>query len=62
MDINEIKLKWRLKENNKEANINLWDEKADYFGDYTIPTVNDDKFIKYLKDENLIKSELHPGS
>lgn len=57
MDINEIKLKWSLKENNKEANINLWDEKADYFGDYTIPTVNDDKFIKYLKDENLIRKD-----
>ncbi|MPM55253.1 Release factor glutamine methyltransferase [bioreactor metagenome] len=57
MDINEIKLKWRLKYQDKEANINLWDEKADHFGNYIIPTIENDKFIKLLKDENLIKDD-----
>lgn len=55
--INEIKLKWTLKEQDKEANINLWDAKADHFGDYTIPTIENDKFIKLLKDENLISKD-----
>ncbi|MCC3867099.1 class I SAM-dependent methyltransferase [Terrisporobacter mayombei] len=57
MDINEIKLKWRLKDQDKEANINLWDEKADHFGNYTIPTMENDKFIKLLKYENLINDD-----
>lgn len=55
--INEIKLKWTLKKQDKEANINLWDEKAEYFGSYTIPTVDNDEFIKLLKDENLINKD-----
>ncbi|UPA29362.1 class I SAM-dependent methyltransferase [Terrisporobacter glycolicus] len=56
MDINEIRLKWGLKNQDKEANINLWDEKADYFGNYKILTRENDEFIKILKDENLIKN------
>lgn len=55
--INEIKLKWQLKDQDKEANINLWDEKADHFGNYTIPTIEDDEFIKLLKNENLINKD-----
>lgn len=54
MDINEIKLKWRLNDQDKEANINLWDEKAEHFGNYIIPTIENDIFIKLLKDENLM--------
>lgn len=57
MDINEIKLKWILKGQNKEANINLWDEKAEHFGDYTIQAMENNKFIKLLKDENLINDD-----
>lgn len=57
MDINEIKLKWRLKKQDKEANTNLWDEKAEHFGNYTIPTMENDKFIKLLKEENLINKD-----
>lgn len=57
MDVNEIKLKWRMKDQDKEANINLWNEKADYFGKYTISTMENDKFVKLLKDEGLINAD-----
>lgn len=57
MNINEIKLKWILKDQDKEANINLWDEKAEHFGNYVIPTAENDKFIKLLKDESLINKD-----
>lgn len=57
MNINEIKLKWILKDQDKEANINLWDEKANHFGNYVIPTAENDKFIKLLKDESLINKD-----
>lgn len=57
MDINEIKLKWVSSETNKEANINLWDEKANYFGNYTIPRFEDDKFLQLFKNENLIHKD-----
>ena len=29
MNLDEIKIKWTLKENDKKSNISLWDEKAD---------------------------------
>lgn len=51
MNLDEIKIKWTLKENDKKSNISLWDEKADYFGNYAIPTIEEDKFLKLLKDE-----------
>ena len=43
-----------LKENDKKSNISLWDEKADYFGNYAIPTIEEDKFLKLLKDEKIL--------
>lgn len=57
MNIEEIRLKWKTKEQNKEMNISLWDEKADYFGNYIIPTDKDDKFIKLLQDKKLIDKD-----
>lgn len=57
MDINEIKLKWKLKNQDKEANINLWDEKAEHFGNYKILTMENDNFIKFLKNGNFIKND-----
>lgn len=57
MDINEIKLKWKLKNQDKEANINLWDEKAEHFGNYKILTMENDNFMKFLKNRNFIKND-----
>ena len=34
MNIEEIKSRWLQKESNENDNINLWNEKADYFGNY----------------------------
>ncbi len=55
MYIDEIKSKWILENQNKEANISFWNEKADYFGEYIIPTYENDEFIKTLKDKNVIE-------
>ncbi|MEG0856519.1 MAG: methyltransferase domain-containing protein [Terrisporobacter sp.] len=55
MDINKIKLNWRIRNNNKEANINLWDAKADHFGNYEIPNFEDDKFLSLLLEKDLVQ-------
>lgn len=57
MNLDEIKIKWTLKENDKKSNISLWDEKADYFGNYAIPTIEEDKFLKLLKDEKILNKK-----
>lgn len=57
MDVNDIRLKWRAGNQNKEANINMWDTKADHFGQYNIPTFEDDEFLKLLEKEKLIEKE-----
>ena len=57
MNIDEIRLKWGVNNIDKKANINLWNEKANYFGNYTIPTFEEDNFLKILKDENLLNKE-----
>lgn len=57
MDISEIKLNWRMEKYNKKANINLWNSKADYFGNYEIPKFKDDKFLNLLFKNNLLNEE-----
>lgn len=57
MNIEEIKSRWLQKESNENDNINLWNEKADYFGNYEIPKIEEDEFLSLLKRENVLNEK-----
>lgn len=55
MLIKAIKDSWVEDSNkNKQSQIDLWNEKADYFGSYDLDEVYEDRFIKIIKENNLI--------
>lgn len=55
MDLQEIREKWKNKNTNKLVTENLWDSMADGFKDFSIPTKNDNLFIRMVEEKNLIK-------
>lgn len=48
MNINEIREKWVLKENDKQASIDLWNSMARQYETFIMPTFEDDKFLILL--------------
>lgn len=49
-----IKENWRNENKNNEAQIKLWNSKADYFGSYELESLQNERFIQIIKENNLI--------
>lgn len=53
MVIDDIFLKWRLKEADKQASIDLWDSMAHNFGTHAPPSFEDNNFLRLLQREKM---------
>ena len=54
MFIDKIKEIWENDTANSAAAIDLWNEKADYFGSYDLDEVQNDRFVEIIREKNLI--------
>ncbi len=53
MNSEEIFAKWRLKGNNKEASVDMWNSMAQSFNEQRIPSFADNKFLQLLQRNNM---------
>ena len=53
MAVDDIFLKWRLRETDKKASVDLWDSMARGFGESPIPTFEDNQFLRLLRAEHM---------
>jgi SAM-dependent methyltransferase len=54
MTMEEILEKWRLKEGNKKAGVELWDSMAQSFAEQALPDFTKNRFLRLLDAENMI--------
>jgi SAM-dependent methyltransferase len=54
MSVSAVLEKWRLKEKNKQASIDLWNSMAQEFGEHTLPTFEDNSFLKLLQKKDML--------
>ncbi len=57
MNIEQIKEKWSLKEQNKQASVDMWNSMAGSFGEFILPDFNNDSFLKLLGKRNMLNPE-----
>ncbi|MDD3169763.1 MAG: class I SAM-dependent methyltransferase [Eubacteriales bacterium] len=57
MNIEEIKPRWNLRENNKQASIDMWDSMAQSFHEQSSPTFDENGFLQLLLSENMLDPE-----
>ena len=50
MFIDKIKEIWENDTANSAAAIDLWNEKADYFGSYDLEEVQNDRFVQIIRE------------
>ncbi|RNC62865.1 MAG: Ubiquinone biosynthesis O-methyltransferase [Candidatus Dichloromethanomonas elyunquensis] len=57
MNIEEIREKWSLKEQNKKASVDMWNSMAGSFGENVHPGFEEDAFLKLLLNKNMLNPE-----
>ncbi|ETI96882.1 MAG: hypothetical protein Q606_CBAC00007G0008 [Intestinibacter bartlettii DORA_8_9] len=53
----KIKEIWENDIKNSVAAVDLWNEKADYFGSYNLEEVQNDRFVEIIREKNLIDKD-----
>ncbi len=53
MSIEEIEEKWILKRNNKQASVDMWNSMANSFGEHTMPTFKESRFLQLLEQNQM---------
>ncbi len=57
MNIEEIRERWNLKEQNKKASVDMWNSMAGSFGENVRPGFEEDAFLKLLLNKNMLNPE-----
>ncbi|MGI6706661.1 MAG: class I SAM-dependent methyltransferase [Clostridia bacterium] len=57
MTIEEIFEKWSLNGKNKEAGVAMWNSMAASFGEQTLPTFDDDRFLQLLRKHHMLRKD-----
>lgn len=57
MNIEEIRERWRLKQKNKQASVDMWNSMAGGFGDFVLPDFEDDSFLRILAVRNMLSQD-----
>jgi len=56
MSIEEIAAKWYLKENNKQASVDMWNSMAQSFGGHKLPSFEDSSFLQLLQKNKMFNN------
>ncbi|MEA5084785.1 MAG: class I SAM-dependent methyltransferase [Lachnospiraceae bacterium] len=54
INIEDIKAKWSFKVSNKNASVDMWNSMAESFGSHTLPTFEDNNFLKLIEKNKMI--------
>ncbi len=57
INIEQIREKWRLKTQNKQASVDMWDSMAGSFGGFRLPDFEEDSFLEILAKKNMLSPE-----
>lgn len=59
MTLEEIRKKWILRQKNAQASVDMWNSMARSFGGYTLPSFQDNSFLKLLEREDMLHPDGH---
>ncbi|NLV15631.1 MAG: class I SAM-dependent methyltransferase [Syntrophomonadaceae bacterium] len=57
MSIEEIREKWRQRQTNIQASIDMWNSRAERFGEFILPEAKDNSFLRLLEEKNMLGPE-----
>ncbi len=53
MSISDINKKWRLKQRNSQAGVDMWNSMAESFGEFVLPDFQENTFLRQLTRRNI---------
>lgn len=57
MDIEQIREKWKLREQNKQASVDMWNSMAGSFGEFELPDFKENSFLNLLEKNKMLNPE-----